>query len=89
MRRKFLALVVCGVIGAGLVANQAFAITQNQALVQSVMEALGFKPVPPPDKIVGAPPKFKVTKAALDKLKKAMDEDKTIVIDAEGKITIE
>jgi len=76
------ALAVFGALGASRL------ITQNEALVSAALGSLKFESVPPPAGIVGAPPKFKVTKATLAHLEKLMKEGKTIEVQGNGSIKI-
>jgi hypothetical protein len=86
MKTSLLAATVA--LGLGLVAlNDAYAITEAQSYVVGVLESLKMTLVK--SKVIGGPQKFKVTKGTLELLKNAADEGKVVVVDSEGKVTIE
>ncbi len=85
MKRLLCGLLVLAAAGS-LGANRL--ITQDEALVSAALGSLKFESVPPPPRIVGAPPKFKVSKATLDYLTKLMKEGKTIEVQGNGSIKI-
>lgn len=62
--------------------------TLQQATISPVLTTLKFEHVPPPDKKVGGPMEFKVTKETLDYLRELREGQKTIVIESDGKVGI-
>ena len=63
-------------------------ITQDEALVSGVLAELKFEAVPNTSKLLGAPPKFKVTKHTLDYLEKLSKEGKVVEIQGNGSLKI-
>jgi hypothetical protein len=63
-------------------------ITQDEALVSAVLTELKFESVPGKPGIVGAPPKFKVTKQTIDYLEKLLKEGKIIEVEGNGSLKI-
>ncbi|MBU4273392.1 MAG: hypothetical protein KKE86_09810 [Planctomycetes bacterium] len=62
--------------------------TRKQATISPVLTSLKFEYAPPPDKRVGGPMEFKVTKETIDYLKELKEGGKTIVIDGDGNVEI-
>jgi hypothetical protein len=63
-------------------------ITQDEALVSSVLAELKFESVPNKTGLLGAPPKFKVTKQTLTYLEKLSKEGKEVEIQGNGSLKI-
>ncbi len=63
-------------------------ITQDEALVSGVLAELKFESVPNKTGVIGAPPKFKVTKHTLDYLEKLSKEGKVVEIQGNGSLKI-
>ena len=82
---KKLAIVAMVLVGVAV----SLGITQMQAVVSPVLFDLKFEEVPPPDGIVGAPPKFKVTQATLDYLTELKEDGTIITVGGNGQIKVE
>jgi hypothetical protein len=78
-------ILLIGLIMASLGANL---ITQNEALVSAALNHLKFESQPNKGGLVGAPPRFKVTKQTLEHLEKLMKDGKTIEVQASGELKI-
>ncbi len=63
-------------------------ITQDEALVSSVLAELKFESVPNTTKLLGAPPKFKITKQTLAFLEKLSKEGQIVEIQGNGSLKI-
>ncbi len=85
MRR--LALLVAAVGFVGLFASARF-ITEPEAIVSGALTSLKFESLPPPRGLVGAPPKFRVTRATLDYLDSLIKAGKLIEVQGDGSIKI-
>ncbi len=88
MKRVMGVLLVCGgliVVGASL---GAMFITQNAGLVGAALTELKFEEQPGDPKLVGAPPKFKVTKATIDFLQKLQKDGKTVEVQNDGSVKV-
>ena len=86
MRKSLLVLLavlgLVGVAGANL-------ITQDEAKVGGVLQELKLESVKPKDPtIVGAPPRYRVTKATIDYLEKLMKDGKMIEVQGNGSLKI-
>ena len=77
-----IALMTLGSLGANSL------ITQNEALVSGALAALKLESVPGKPGIVGAPPKFKISKATIDHLEKLHKEGKVIEVQGDGSLKI-
>jgi hypothetical protein len=76
------AFVVLGLLGAKNL------ITQDEALVSAGLTMLKFESVPGKPGLVGAPPKFKVTKQTIEFLEKLAKEGKIIEVQGNGSVKI-
>jgi hypothetical protein len=76
-----LVVLVTASLGANL-------ITQNEALVSAALNQLKFESQPSKAGLVGAPPRFKVTKQTLEHLEKLMKDGRSIEIQASGELKI-
>lgn len=74
-------------VGISLAVGTALAITENQAIVMPVLQSLKFEPIP--SKVLGGPQKFKITKATIEHLQKALDDGSVIIVQNNGSIKIE
>ena len=84
--RRIACVAVIGAALGSLGAN--LLITQHAAIVSGALTELRFKPLPGDPKRIGAPPRFKVTKATLDYLKKLESQNKIIEIQGDGSIVV-
>jgi hypothetical protein len=84
MKRVAMILLI-GLITASLGANL---ITQNEALVSAALKELRFESQPTKGGVVGAPPRFRVTKQTIEHLDKLMKDGKAIEIQANGELKI-
>jgi hypothetical protein len=84
--KRFLCVAVAGVALSALGAN--LLITQDEALVSGALSTLKFESVRPQPGLVGAPPKFKVSKATLDHLEKLHKEGKIIEVEGNGALKV-
>ncbi len=62
--------------------------TQEQSLVMSVLTALKFEFVPPPDGRIGGPMEFKITKKTIKFLDDLRARGKVLVIENDGSLRI-
>jgi hypothetical protein len=76
------------IVLAALTSLGANLITQDEALVSGVLAELKFESVPPKTGLVGAPPKFRVTKQTLAYLDKLSKEGKVIEVQVNGSVKI-
>ncbi len=83
--KKYLYAVV---LLSALTSLGANLITQDEALVSGVLAELKFESVPNKTKVLGAPPKFKITKQTLDYLEKLSKEGKVVEIQGNGSLKI-
>ncbi len=84
--KKLASVTVACVAIALLGANNL--ITQDEALASSVLTALKFKSVAGKPGVVGAPPKFEVTKQTIEHLEKMLKEGKVIEVQGNGSVKI-
>jgi hypothetical protein len=63
-------------------------ITQDEALVSGVLAELKFESVPNKTKLLGAPPKYKVTKQTLEFLEKLAKDGQVIEIQGNGSLKL-
>ena len=77
-----LTVVACGLLGPNLL------ITQDAALVGGALSTLKFESAPGKEKVIGGPPKFKITKATLDYLTELHKSGKTIEVQNNGAIKV-
>jgi hypothetical protein len=80
--RAAIAFVAVSLMGVG------YWITRDEALVSAALTELKFESVPPKPAVVGAPPKFKVTKQTIDHLQILLKEGKTIEVEGNGSLKI-
>ncbi len=76
------AFVAVGLLGAN------YWITRDEALVSAALTELKFESVPPKPAVVGAPPKFRVTKQTMDHLQVLLKDGKTIEVEGNGSLKI-
>lgn len=84
MKRFACITLVAAAVGLG----GAMFISQPQAMVSGALTALKLESIPPAGGIVGAPPKFKVSKATVDFIQKLEKDKKTIEIQPDGSLQI-
>ena len=84
MKKYFFAAIIL----TALTSLGANLITQDEALVSGVLAELKFESVPNKTGLVGAPPRFKVTKQTLTNLEKLSKEGKEIEIQGNGSLKI-
>jgi hypothetical protein len=77
-----------GILLTALTSLGANLITQDEALVSSVLAELKFESVPNKTGLIGAPPKFKITKQTLAYLEKLSKEGKVVEIQGNGSLKI-
>jgi hypothetical protein len=85
MKWFFCAVVVFVAVGL-LGANSL--ITRDEALVSSVLTTLKFESVPPKAQVLGAPPKFKVSKQTIDFFETLAKEGKIVEVQGDGSVKI-
>ena len=83
--KKYLCAAIVLIALTSLGANL---ITQDESLVSNVLAELKFESVPNKKGLIGAPPKFKVTKHTLDYLEKLSKEGKEVEIQGNGSLKI-
>jgi hypothetical protein len=81
-------LCIAAACGAIAFTGAAALISQDQSLVSTVLTDLKFEPVAGKAGLVGAPPKFKVTKKTLAHLETLLKDNKSIEIQPDGKLKI-
>ena len=83
--KRVAAVLLIVLLTASLGANL---ITQNEALVSAALNHLKLESQPTKGGLVGAPPRFKVTKQTLEHLEKLMKEGKAIEVQGNGELKI-
>jgi hypothetical protein len=81
-------LLCAAVVLAALTSLGANLITQDEALVSGVLAELKFESVPNKTGLIGAPPKFKITKQTLTYLEKLSKEGNLVEIQGNGSLKI-
>ena len=81
-------LLCAAVVFAALTSLGANLITQDEALVSSVLAELKFESVPNKTKLLGAPPKFKISKQTLAYLEKLSKEGQIVEVQGNGSLKI-
>ena len=81
-------LLCAAIVFAALTSLGANLITQDEALVSGVLAELKFESVPNKTGLIGAPPKFKITKQTLAFLEKLSKEGKVVEIQGNGSLKI-
>jgi hypothetical protein len=79
--------VTLAVMAVGLVSAKTL-ITQDAALASGVLTTLKFEAQSGNPKVIGAPPKFKVTKETIEYLDKLRKQGKTIDVQNNGSLKI-
>jgi hypothetical protein len=80
--------VVTGFAVFALALAGANFITQDEALVSAALKELKFESQPAERGLIGAPPRFKITKKTLDHLQALMKDGKVIEIEGNGAVKI-
>ncbi len=84
---KKLLCVALAITGMGLMGATSL-ITQDEALVSGALTELKFEAVPGKPGLVGAPPKFRITKQTIEYLEKLERQGKHIEVQGNGAIKI-
>jgi hypothetical protein len=84
---KKLLCVAVGFAAVGLLGANHL-ITQDEALVSAALKTLRFESLAGKPGVVGAPPKFKVTKKTIEHLEKLLKDGSVIEVQGNGAIKI-
>jgi hypothetical protein len=84
---KRMALIAIALVAVSC-AGANYLISQDAALASGVLTTLKFEPVPGKPDVIGAPPKFKVSKETIEFLTKAMKDGSIVQVNNNGSVEV-
>lgn len=85
MKRFVPVMVVCAAV---MLMGATYFITLDQARTSGILKDLKFESVENKSGVIGAPPKFKVTKETIEYLQKMQKEDRFIEVEGNGALKV-
>jgi hypothetical protein len=79
--------VTLAIVAIGLVAAKNL-ISQDAALISAGLRTLKFEPLAGKPDVIGAPPKFKVTRQTIEYLEKLRKDGATIEVQNNGSVSV-